>query len=47
VGNDCVVPWHYDYYVEWMDFYREILGQLNSSTAEKIAYKNAQRIFGL
>lgn len=47
VGNDCVVSWHYDYYTEWMGFYRKLLGELSPATAEKIAYKNAQRLFGL
>lgn len=47
-GTDMSPPHDYRYGAEWYvqttDYYRSILGQLTSETAEKIAYKNIEGI---
>jgi hypothetical protein len=44
----CRIPWHCDERVMrlWLRFYRSILGRLPLQVAKRIAYDNAERIYG-
>ncbi len=46
-GVDTVFLDHWDKYVEWVNIYRKLMGQLTPETAEKLGYKNAQKLLGL
>lgn len=46
VGSDTWVTERWDRYGEIMNGYRVWLGQLPKALAEKIAYRNAERLFG-
>ena len=47
LGTDAAHTPALDMYVERINRFRELLSQLRRETAEKIAYKNAQKLFGL
>jgi len=47
LGTDAAHTPALDFYVERIVRFRELLSQLRHDTAEKIAYKNAQTLFGL
>jgi len=46
-GTDCHKKWRWQHYDIIIETWRELLGQLEPELAEKIAYKNAQKLFGL
>lgn len=46
-GSDIGPPGRLQEYSEILDYYRGILGQLESDVAKKIAYENARELFGL
>lgn len=46
-GSDIGPPGRLEEYSEILDYYRGILGQLESDVAKKIAYENARQLFGL
>jgi len=47
VGTDAAHTPALDFYVERITRFRELLSQLRPVTAENLAYRNAQRLFGL
>lgn len=47
LGSDCWVTERWAQYDELMTYYRKWLSELPKDAAEKIAYKNGERMFGL
>jgi len=44
-GSDCHKKYRWIHYDTIIETWREILGQLEPELAEKIAYKNAKKLF--